>query len=43
MATLGYCTVGSNRLEKAKSFYDALLGSAGIKPLFKLCAFCMGG
>ena len=30
MATLGYCTVGSNCLEKAKIFYDALLGSAGI-------------
>lgn len=35
MATLGYGTVGSNRLEEAKSFYDALLGSAGITPLFE--------
>jgi hypothetical protein len=35
MATLGYCTVGSNRLGDAKSFYDALLGSAGIAPLFE--------
>jgi len=34
MASLGYCTVGSNRLEAAKAFYDALLGSAGITPLF---------
>lgn len=25
-----YCTVGSNRLEEAKRFYDALLGFAGI-------------
>ena len=30
MATLGYATVGSNDLGKAKAFYDALLGSAGI-------------
>jgi catechol 2,3-dioxygenase-like lactoylglutathione lyase family enzyme len=35
MATLGYCTVGSNSLEKAKTFYDALLGSAGMSPLFE--------
>jgi catechol 2,3-dioxygenase-like lactoylglutathione lyase family enzyme len=35
MATLGYCTVGSNHLEKAKIFYDALLGTAGMKPLFE--------
>lgn len=34
MATLGYATVGSNRLEAAKAFYDALLGSAGITPAF---------
>lgn len=30
MATLGYATLGSNRLDEAKAFYDALLGSAGI-------------
>jgi len=30
MATLGYCTVGSNRLNEAKAFYDALLGTAGL-------------
>ena len=30
MAMLGYATVGSNDLETAKAFYDALLGSAGI-------------
>jgi catechol 2,3-dioxygenase-like lactoylglutathione lyase family enzyme len=35
MAILVYGTVGSNRLEEAKSFYDALLGSAGIVPLFE--------
>jgi catechol 2,3-dioxygenase-like lactoylglutathione lyase family enzyme len=35
MATLGYCTVGSNSLEKAKGFYDALLGTAGMAPLFE--------
>jgi catechol 2,3-dioxygenase-like lactoylglutathione lyase family enzyme len=35
MATLGYGTVGSNRLEEAKAFYDALLGSAGITPMFE--------
>ena len=47
MAVLGYCTVGSNRLEEAKTFYDALLGSAGISLMFehpsggnKLCAYC---
>ncbi len=34
-AVLGYCTVGSNRLEEAKSFYDVLLGSAGITPMFE--------
>jgi hypothetical protein len=30
MATLGYGTVGSNRLTEAKAFYDALLGSVGL-------------
>lgn len=35
MATLGYCTVGSNSLEKAKMFYDALLGVAGMTGLFE--------
>jgi hypothetical protein len=29
-----YAVVGSNRLDQAKVFYDALLGSAQIKPLF---------
>jgi catechol 2,3-dioxygenase-like lactoylglutathione lyase family enzyme len=35
MITLGYATVGSNDLKRAKAFYDALLGSAGITPLFE--------
>jgi catechol 2,3-dioxygenase-like lactoylglutathione lyase family enzyme len=35
MIALGYATVGSNDLHKAKAFYDALLGSAGISPLFE--------
>lgn len=35
MATLGYCTVGSNRLEEAKVFYDGLLGLAGLEPVFE--------
>jgi catechol 2,3-dioxygenase-like lactoylglutathione lyase family enzyme len=35
MAKIGYSTVGSNRLEEAKAFYDALLGSIGMKPRFE--------
>ena len=35
MAKLGYATVGSNRLEDAKRFYDALFGVAGIAPVFE--------
>ncbi len=35
MASLAYCTVGSNRLSEAKAFYDALLGSAGMTSLFE--------
>ncbi|HZZ35212.1 MAG TPA: VOC family protein [Caulobacteraceae bacterium] len=35
MAALVYCTVGSNRLEEAKAFYDALFGLAGIPTLFE--------
>ncbi|HVZ91068.1 MAG TPA: VOC family protein [Rhizomicrobium sp.] len=34
MATLGYATVGSNDLERAKAFYDALLAPAGLARLF---------
>lgn len=35
MIGLGHATVASNDLERAKGFYDALLGSAGIAPLFE--------
>jgi catechol 2,3-dioxygenase-like lactoylglutathione lyase family enzyme len=35
MAILSYATVGSNDLERAKSFYDALLGPAGLAPMFE--------
>jgi catechol 2,3-dioxygenase-like lactoylglutathione lyase family enzyme len=35
MICLGYATVGTNHLEKAKAYYDALLASAGITPLFE--------
>lgn len=34
MATLGYATVGSNDLERAKAFYTALLEPFGITPMF---------
>ncbi len=34
MIALGHATVGSNDLAKARAFYDALLGSAGITTLF---------
>ncbi|MBL8771731.1 MAG: VOC family protein [Phenylobacterium sp.] len=35
MGALTYCTVGSNRLEDAKAFYDALLSLAGLEPIFE--------
>jgi hypothetical protein len=35
MAAVSYCTVGSNRLQEAKSFYDALFALAGITPVFE--------
>ena len=35
MIALGHGVVGSNDLEKAKAFYDALLGSVGIGTLFE--------
>lgn len=35
MAKVNYVTVGSNDLEKAKAFYDGLLGSIGMKPIFE--------
>jgi len=34
MAKVSYYTVGSNKLEEAKAFYDALLGSIGMAPMF---------
>jgi hypothetical protein len=35
MATLGYGTVGSNRLAEAKAFYDTLFASVGIQSVFE--------
>lgn len=35
MARISYFTVGSNRLDEAKAFYDALLASIGMKPRFE--------
>jgi catechol 2,3-dioxygenase-like lactoylglutathione lyase family enzyme len=35
MIGLGHAIVGSNDLGRAKEFYDALLGSAGVIPLFE--------
>lgn len=35
MAALAYCTVGSNRLNEAKAFYDRLLDLAGLQALFE--------
>jgi catechol 2,3-dioxygenase-like lactoylglutathione lyase family enzyme len=32
---LGYVTIGSNDLIKAKAYYDALLGSTGCGPMFE--------
>jgi catechol 2,3-dioxygenase-like lactoylglutathione lyase family enzyme len=35
MAKVGYFTVGSNKLDAAKVFYDALLGSIGMTPVLE--------
>ena len=35
MIGLGHAVVSSNDLPKAKAFYDALMGSAGVTPLFE--------
>ena len=35
MPAINYFTVGSNKLEQAKVFYDALLGSIGMSPAFE--------
>jgi catechol 2,3-dioxygenase-like lactoylglutathione lyase family enzyme len=32
---LGHGSIGSNNLERAKAFYDALFGTAGVTPLFE--------
>ena len=34
MGTMAYATLGSNQLETAKGFYDALMAQAGIPALF---------
>lgn len=34
MASMSYATVGSNRLEAAKTFYDELLSLAGLTKVF---------
>lgn len=35
MADLAYCTVGSNDLERARAFYDALFTNTDIEALFE--------
>jgi catechol 2,3-dioxygenase-like lactoylglutathione lyase family enzyme len=35
LIALGHGTVGSNDLAKARAFYDALFGPAGVTPLFE--------
>ncbi|HEX4377722.1 MAG TPA: VOC family protein [Steroidobacteraceae bacterium] len=35
MPSIGYATVGSNRLEEAKKFYDELFGSVGGTGVFE--------
>ena len=35
MAKVSYLTVGSNKLEEAKVFYDALLGSIGMAGMYE--------
>src|SRR5471032_3303971 len=35
MAAVSYFTVGSNNLDAAKTFYDALLGSIGMRGVFE--------
>lgn len=34
MGAVSYATVGSNRLDEAKDFYDALLGTIGLTGVF---------
>ena len=35
MGRLAYCTVGSNQLPEAKAFYDVLLGTIAMRPVFE--------
>jgi catechol 2,3-dioxygenase-like lactoylglutathione lyase family enzyme len=35
MASVSYFTVGSNKLEEAKAFYDGLLGSIGMRSVME--------
>ncbi len=35
MIALGHGSVGSNNLERAKAFYDALFATVGVTPLFE--------
>jgi catechol 2,3-dioxygenase-like lactoylglutathione lyase family enzyme len=35
MAKISYLTVGSNRLEEAKAFYDALLATIDMNPVYE--------
>ena len=35
MARVSYITVGSNDLERAKAFYDPLMASIGLRPVFE--------
>lgn len=35
MGSMAYCTVGSNDLPRAKTFYDGLLPLVGLAPLFE--------
>ncbi len=35
MATINYTTVGSNKLDEAKAFYDGLLSLAGFAPMME--------
>ena len=35
MAKISYLTVGSNKLEEAKAFYDALLRTIGMNPVYE--------
>lgn len=40
---IGYVTVGSNDIEKARGFYSALLGSIGAKEMMRMESFTLYG